>query len=196
MPSKIASVRRTKGQKKVVYTNFEDELGPTKTMDLPQVTAALNMAKFKEKARQFLKVHESHISLQRLRRNQPLTPTDLVELEKMLVDAGGSVALITQAKEQNSSLGLFIRSLVGLDREAAMEAISSFLTGGKETPDQIEFIHLIIDELTKNGFMEPGWLLEAPYVDIHAEGPFGIFPPQKAAKIVEVLTEIRDRAVA
>ncbi len=62
-----------KGQKKIVYTDFEDELGEMTPIELPQVTAGLNMAKFKEKARQFLKVHESHLSLQRLRRNQPLT---------------------------------------------------------------------------------------------------------------------------
>jgi len=60
-----------KGQKKVVYTDFEDELGQTTTIDLPQVTAGLNMSKFREKVRQFLKAHESHLSLQRLRRNQP-----------------------------------------------------------------------------------------------------------------------------
>ena len=51
------------------------------------------MGKFREKARQFLKAHESHVSLQRLRRNQPLTPTDLLELQRMLVEAGGTKPL-------------------------------------------------------------------------------------------------------
>lgn len=54
----------------------------------------VTLAKFKDKARQFLKAHESHLSLQRLRRNQPLTPSDLVELGKMPVQAGGSVEVI------------------------------------------------------------------------------------------------------
>ena len=67
-----------KGQKKVVYTDFEDELGDSTAVELPQVTAGLNMSKFREKARQFLKAHESHLSLQRLRRNQPLTASDLM----------------------------------------------------------------------------------------------------------------------
>lgn len=35
-----------------------------------------------------------HLTLQRLRRNQPLTPSDLDELGKMLVDAGGSTEVI------------------------------------------------------------------------------------------------------
>lgn len=109
-----------KEQKKVVYTDFEDEFGEGAVIDLPQVTAGLNLAKFKEKARVFLKEHESHLALQRLRRNQPLTPTDLKELERMLVQAGGTQPSMTEVK--NARLGVFVRSLVGLDREAAMQA--------------------------------------------------------------------------
>ena len=185
-----------KGQKKIVYTDFEDELGEATTVDLPQVTAGLNMAKFREKARQFLKAHESHLSLQRLRRNQPLTTLDLSELEKMLVQAGGSQALIEEAKEKSHGLGIFIRSLVGLDREAAMQAFSGFITGTTATPDQIEFVELIVKELTQNGVMDAERLFQSPFTDLNAQGPIGIFPPAKVSQIVEVLNSIRERAVA
>ena len=185
-----------KGQKKIVYTDFEDELGDMTTIDLPQVTAGLNMAKFKEKARVFLKEHESHLSLQRLRRNQSLTPTDLDELEKMLLAAGGSKTLIDEAKEQSQGLGLFIRSLVGLDREAAMQAFSEFLQGGTASPDQIEFINLIVQELTQNGVMPAERLFQSPFTDVNAQGPLGVFPPAKVTQIVAVLDDIKARAVA
>jgi len=180
----------------VVYSNFEDEIGESTVIDLPQVTAGLNMAKFKEKARVFLKVHEAHISLQRLRRNQPLTPSDLAELEKMLVDAGGSPELIHEAKEKSHGLGLFIRSLVGLDYEAAMQAFSDFISGTTATANQIEFINLIVQELTQNGVMEPDRLFQSPFTDLNAQGPLGVFPPAKVTQIVEVLEAIRERAVA
>ena len=185
-----------KGQKKIVYTDFEDELGDMTAIDLPQVTAGLNMAKFKEKARVFLKEHESHLSLQRLRRNQSLTPTDLDELEKMLLAAGGSKTLIDEAKEQSQGLGLFIRSLVGLDREAAMQAFSEFLQGGTASPDQIEFINLIVQELTRNGIMPAERLFQSPFTDVNAQGPLGVFPQARVTKIVEVLETIRGRAAA
>jgi len=185
-----------KTQKKVVYTHFEDELGEHQEIGLPQVTAGLNMGKFKEKARVFLKAHESHISLQRLRRNQPLTASDLLELERMLLDAGGTESLINDAKEKSHGLGIFIRSLIGLDREAAMQAFSEFLMGTTATPNQIEFINLIVHELTQNGVMEPGRLFESPFTDLNAQGPLGVFPPAKVSQIVEVLAQIRDRAVA
>lgn len=185
-----------KGQKKVVYSNFEDEIGEGTSIELPQVTAGLNMAKFKEKARQFLRAHESHISLQRLRSNQPLTSMDLVELEKMLVEAGGSPEQINEAKEQSNGLGVFIRSLVGLEREAAMQAFGGFINGTTTTPNQIEFIDLIVQELTQNGVMEAERLFQSPYTDLNAQGPLGVFPKATVAKIMEVLKVIRDRAAA
>jgi len=185
-----------KGQKKIVYTDFEDELGVPTTIDLPQVTAGLNMAKFKEKARVFLREHESHLALQRLRRNQALTLTDLDELEKMLTAAGGTPELISEAKAKSSGLGLFIRSLVGLDREAAMQAFSEFLQGGTATADQIEFINLIVQELTQNGVMATERLFQSPFTDVNAQGPLGVFPPARATKIVQVLDEIHARAAA
>lgn len=185
-----------KGQKKIVYTNFEDDIGDGTTVDLPQVTAGLNMAKFKEKARVFLKAHEAHISLQRLRRNQPLTATDLVELEKMLIEAGGSAELIGEAKEKSHGLGLFIRSLVGLDYEAAMQAFSKFINGTTVTPNQIELINLVVQELTQSGVMEPDRLFEQPFTNLHSAGPMGIFPQAIVLQIVQVLEGIRERAAA
>jgi type I restriction enzyme R subunit len=182
-----------KGQKKVVYTDFEDELGEAVRIDLPQVTSGLNMAKFKEKARVFLREHESHVALQRLKRNQALTPTDLAELERMLLDAGATQPLLAEAKVQG--LGLFIRSLVGLDREAAMQAFSALLQGSKATPEQIEFIELIVEELTQTGVVMPERLFESPFTDVNAQGPLAVFMPAQVTQIVEVLTEIRSRAV-
>ena len=185
-----------KGEKKVVYTNFEDEMGEAVAVTLPQVTSGLNMGKFKEKAQAFLKAHASHLSLQRLRRNQPLTPTDLNELEKMLLDAGGTPSLIAEARTQCQGLGLFVRGLVGLDHEAAMQAFSAFINGTTATPPQIEFIHLVVQELTRNGVMEPERLFQSPFTDLSAQGPIGVFPPAAVTQIVGVLKQIRERAVA
>ena len=185
-----------KGQKSVVYSDFEDELGETTTVTLPQVTAGLNMSKFRDKARQFLKAHESHLSLQRLRRNQPLTPSDLIELELMLVQAGGTRSLIDEAKQKSSGLGIFVRSLVGLDREAANLAFSDFIQGTTATPDQIEFINLIVEELTHVGVMAPDRLFQSPFTDVNAQGPLGVFPSAKVTRLVEVLETIRQSAVA
>ena len=185
-----------KVQKKIVYTNFEDEIGEASTINLPEVTAGLDMAKFKEKARQFLKQHESHLALQRLKRNQPLTKTDLEELEKMLTAAGGSAPLIKAAAEKSHGLGLFVRSLVGLDREAAMGAFSEFIKDGQATANQIEFIEMVVSELVQNGIVEPSRLFESPYIAFNSQGPVGVFPPESVKKMFAVLEQIKHGANA
>lgn len=185
-----------RSKKKVVYTDFEDELGDETSIDLPEVGTGMDLAKFREKARQFLRAHESHISLQKLRRNQPLTASDLSELEYMLVEAGGTQELIDQAKQQSHGLGIFIRSLVGLEREAAKQAFSEFITGTAATANQIEFIDLVVQYLTENGVMEPDRLYESPFIDISPLGPEGLFPSARVDQMVKVLSEIIVRAAA
>lgn len=71
---------------------------------------------------------EDHISLHKLCRSAPLTETDLVELERMLSENGElDEAALSRSVDQAEGLGLFVRSLVGLDRAAAVEAMSGFL---------------------------------------------------------------------
>ena len=185
-----------KSKKKVVYTDFIDELGTETTFDLPEVANGLDMARFKDKARQFLKAHEGHLALQRLRRGQALTPTDLLELERMLADAGGTPELIQKAAADKFGLGIFIRSLVGMEREAVAQAFSEVIAGTQVTADQIEFIELIVSELTTNGVLEAGRLYESPFLDISPQGPEGLFPVAKVDRMVQVLEEIRQRAAA
>ncbi len=185
-----------KGKRVVVYTDFEDELGEGAAIALPGVGTGMNLLKFKDKARQFLKAHESHLSLQRLRRNQPLTPSDLEELGRMLVEAGGSQEVIQQATEQSQGLGIFIRSLVGLDRETASQAFSQFVIGTTVTASQLEFVNLIVQYLTENGVMDAARLYESPFTDISQHGPEALFLPSRVTEMIQVLDEIRERAVA
>ncbi len=114
----------------------------------------------------------------------------------MLVEAGGSPDVIKLATEQNHGLGIFIRSLVGLDRETAKQALSQFVVGGAATASQIEFIGLIVDELTANGVMDVSRLYQAPFTDVNSLGPEAVFPAAKVTEIVRVLDDIRERARA
>ncbi|MGH3968611.1 MAG: type I restriction-modification enzyme R subunit C-terminal domain-containing protein, partial [Mycobacterium sp.] len=139
--------------------------------------------------------HQDHVALQRLRRNKPLTPDDLASLEQMLVDSGtGEPADIAQAKEQAHGLGLFIRSLVGLERQAAVEAFDAYLDGTKFTADQIRFVNLIVTELTANGVVEPARLYESPYIDHAPTGPDTVFPETDVDNIVEILRTVKANA--
>jgi type I restriction enzyme R subunit len=77
-----------------------------------------------------------------------------------------------------------------------MQAFSELLQGSTATSDQIESIELVVQELTLNGLMEADRLFQSPFTDIDSQGPLGIFPPAKVSPLVEVLADIRRRAVA
>lgn len=80
------------------------------------------------KVRQFLNQHRDHISIRKLRRNEQLTPMDLTELERIFVDEGVAGDEDLDRIRGEGGIGLFIRSLVGLEREAAKEALAGFMT--------------------------------------------------------------------
>lgn len=95
----------------------------------------------------------------------------------MLHEAGGSDGDIAQARERHQSLAAFVRSLVGLDREAAQQAFAHLLAGTTINASQIEFIGEVVNHLTEHGAMPAERLYESPFTDIHAQGPDGLFAP-------------------
>lgn len=93
-------------------------------------------------------------------------------------------------------LGLFIRSLVGLDREAAVRAFAGFIAGRTLSANQLEFIDMIIEHLTACGAMDARLLYDSPFTDLNPMGLGGVFSGPDAAAVVSILDDVRRRAVA
>lgn len=178
-----------------LYTNFADELGELRELDAAALLSRDEFQQFRLRAREFLRAHEDHLTMQRLRRNQQLTPADLDELQRFLLSHGvGTEQAIQRAAEESNGLGLFIRSLVGLDRNAAKELFAEFLAEGTHTATQIRFINELIDELTSRGVMDPVRLYDPPYSDLAPMGPEALFSSKEAGEIFDLLSLIQQRA--
>ena len=145
-----------KRQRKPVYTDFEDVMGGEIGITLPGFAVGTDQAKFVAKARAFLRQHLDHVVVAKLRMNKPLTASDLAELELLLSKSRtGEPDDIRRATDAAKGLGLFVRSLVGMDRSAAKEALAGFITGKTFSANQLEFVNLVVDYLTEHGVMEP-----------------------------------------
>ena len=178
-----------------VYTDFEDEIGEATEVGFDQFTPQDTSARFRAKARHFMRRHQDHVAIHKLRRNQQLTPTDLDELERMLRESGGTAEDLAKAKADADGLGLFVRSLVGLDRAAAKEAFAGFLAGRALTASQMEFVGMVVDHLTENGVVEAGRLYESPYTDLSPLGIEGVFAGGLASDFFAVLAAVRRHAL-
>jgi type I restriction enzyme R subunit len=187
-----------KQKRKPVYSDFEDEIGGESGVALPGFSSDGSFAKFRAKVQVYLRAHQDHIAVHKLRTNRPLTPGDLVELERMLAESGvGTPEDIERAKtESRGGLGLFVRSLVGLDREAAKAALAGFLTGKTLGANQIEFVNLIVNHLTEHGVMEARRLYESPFTDLTPSGPEGLFSEHAVGELIAILDRVRGTAVA
>ena len=186
-----------KRQRKPVYTDFEDLIGSETEFELGGFAAGTDYEKFLAKARAFLQQHLDHVAIHKLRSNKPLTASDIAELERILNESGlGEPDDLRRAAEESQGLGLFVRSLVGMDRGAAKEAMASFLAGKRLTANQIEFVNLIVTHLTEHGAVEPGRLYESPFTDLTPKGPDGLFSAADLNELMRVLEAVRASAVA
>ena len=186
-----------KQSRKPVYSDFVDELGVQIDVELPGFKTGDDFERFRAKARSFLLAHKDHVAIHKLRMNRALTAADLAELERMLGESGiGGPEDINRAKETSHGLGLFVRSLVGLDREAAKAALGGFVAGKSLAANQIEFVNLIVNHLTEHGVMEAGLLYESPFTDLTPRGPDGLFSSVQVNELIGVLDRVRTTAMA
>ena len=167
-----------KSKRKIVYTHFEDEIVGVRedaAIYMPKMTGS----QYAKKVEEYLRSHQDEIAIQRLRNNQPLTPTDLQSLEKTLLSIGEDEGqrLLTSMLHLHEvpTLAHLVRRIVGMDRSAAKAAFATFLADRSLSAHQMRFVELVIDQLTVRGFMEPAALYEAPFSSIHAGGPEGLF---------------------
>ncbi|MDP2094422.1 MAG: DEAD/DEAH box helicase family protein [Hydrogenophaga sp.] len=183
--------------RKQLYTDFEDQLGELSEVVLPLGGSAGDFERFRTKVRAFLRAHEDHMALHKLRRNLPLTPADLAELDRMLAASGtGTAQEFERAATESHGLGLFVRSLVGLDRQAATEALGGFLQDKTLGSNQLEFLNLVVNHLTERGVVNPALLYEPPFTGYAPQGPDGLFTSAQVDQLFQTLDRIRATALA
>ncbi|PWN57759.1 DEAD/DEAH box helicase family protein [Abyssibacter profundi] len=179
-----------------VYTALQDEIGEATEVELLDATTGINLARYRRKVEAFIRDHEQHIAIERLKRNIALTPQDLNELERFVYesDVVGGRDQFVEAFGEDRSLAALIRSMVGLDRSAAMQAFSEYLDESRYSSTQIRFVQMIIEHLTRNGLMDPGQLYEPPFSGLHHDGVEGVFADAEVDALISCLQAVNQVA--
>lgn len=184
-----------KEKRVIVYSNFEDKLTSSVVSDaLVTYTMSDN---YKQRVERYVRENEGNPVIRKLKQNIPITSSELQQLENLLFDGkerGTKEDFIKTHGQQ--PLGKFIRSIIGLDVNAAKAAFSDFLNAGNLTADQIRFINMLIDYLTKNGIIEADMLFDEPFTKFHTQGIAGLFDDDTTIKIIAILNHINANAAA
>ena len=144
-------------------TNFEDDILSVEWKDSELENDELK--NYKAKAEYYIRQHQDHLVIAKLKRNKPLNENDVAALEEILWKEVG-----TRQEYENEygkkPLGEFVREIVGLDMNAAKEAFAEFLTGNQLDSRQIYFVNQIVEYIVHNGMMKDlSVLQETPFTD-------------------------------
>ena len=109
---------------------------------------------YKQSVLDFLSQNRNLPVLQKIYGMEQLTVGDIAELERILWQELGSkkdYEKFTNGMLCGSNVGIFIRSLVGVDRKNAVRRFSEFISGNKLTAEQEDFLNTIIAYVCENG---------------------------------------------
>jgi len=182
-------------ERPLIYTDFEDTLGPVTDVTLVVGSPGVDRNRFRSKALVFLRAHLDDAVLFKVRHGKQLTALDLEALEAIMRDSGefttGELQLVMT---EGAGLGLFVRTLLGLDRTAAQDALADFIAGQTFNANQLAFLDLLVTQLTMRGIVDPGLLFEDPFTGLAPTGPQALFTNAQVADLVVVLTRVRQTA--
>ena len=174
-----------------LYTNFKDEVGNFEEVEI--LTQYQELGAYKKRVEKFIRDNQHHITIHRIRNNKPITEQEIEELERLLagIDQNGNKELLVKVTK-GQPLAAFIRSILGLDINAAKEAFAGFLSKGNMSATQISFINAIIDYFSVNGTIDKKMLFDKPFTDIDYRGISGVFSNEETAKVISIIDQLNE----
>ena len=128
-----------------------------------------------------------------MRNNLPLLPEDYLALTAILMKDLGNPEDY-QREFGDTPLGLLVRKVSKMEREAAMKAFSSFINEQNLNQQQIVFVHKIVDYVVENGYIESIKVLMLPPFD-KPQNFLRLFSDAERKLLMQIMDSIRDNAV-
>ena len=178
-----------------VYTDFSDELPLDKVTEVDVMGTYTSLKSYKDRVEAFIRKNRSHLVIDKLYKNLPITAKELEVLEAFLLKEAleSKDRFIKEYGEQ--PLGKFVRNIVGLDIEVTNQLFAEFITKGNLNANQITFVQKIISYLNQKGVIEKQLLTQSPFNEQHDQGIFGIFPEEdKFETIIRVINQVNQNA--
>ena len=149
--------------------------------DAPEHT--LPSLTYKERVIDYISKNRKHPVLEKIRNMQQLTPDDILSLEHICWKELGTKEEYRNYVRRGGlicgdSVAAFLRSIVGVNREKALELYSKYLNDSQLNPEQEEYVKCVLDYVCSNGDILPATLYkEEPFSDWDLQSFFNVKTP-------------------
>ncbi|MFD7053846.1 DEAD/DEAH box helicase family protein [Streptomyces mirabilis] len=191
---RLARLTDPKVKRNVVYTDFVDEFGDISEAEIQGMPQGTDEQRFKQKARAYLLRHEDQPVVRKLRLNEQITELDLASLEEIFLAEAVASPEDLDSVRSSGGLGLFVRGLCGLDRQAAQKTFEAFCAGKQLGSRQLDFLTLIIDTVVKRGVLGLGDLYEDSFADLAPGGPDDLFTGDELENLKVIFNKLERTA--
>lgn len=130
--------------------------------------------------------------LQKIHRNEPVTPAELDTLTSTILTQhpGVDLAVLNEFYQRTAQqLHTTIRELIGMDPLAVESHFTKFLHAHPQlTHKQVQFMNLLKTYISQHGGIEDvSKLYDAPFDSVSPEGIDGVFKPEDADELIALL---------
>ncbi|MDO5523543.1 MAG: DEAD/DEAH box helicase family protein, partial [Bacteroidia bacterium] len=135
-------------EKKTFIIDIEDEMTDGEAVGKPRLIVS-----YKQKVLEYLSENSDNPVIQKIKNLEQLTNSDIRQLEKVLWQELGSKDDYEKytANKIYGNVAIFIRSLVGIERETALQKFSQFIDTNTLNTAQLEYLKSILDYVSVNG---------------------------------------------
>lgn len=175
---------------KIVFTDLHDvriNTGNSESLPLPT-----SSEEYKERVNSYILKNKDTLAIRKLRQNTPLTKKEFESLENVFIRELGSKADYEKTFA-DKPVGLLIREVAKLDKEAADKAFATFLNENFLTQQQSAFVKTIVDYVVQNGYIDPVKLNSAPFD--RPQKLVNLFDGSKQKKLIKIIETMKDNAV-
>jgi len=143
----------------------------------PEVKPVQTTQTYNAKVREFLEENkETNEALRKILHLEPLTEIDIHELEKLLwVELGSEedYRKLVGTRIYGGNIAAFIRTVIGVDMNAAIKKLETLLNEESLNADQINVLRLLLDYVCENGDIDRTVLQDEQFEDIDWQEVFG-----------------------
>ena len=149
-----------KNDTEIYYTSFTDEV--LQVIEKPGEYRVSDLHSYRKKVNNYLKKHQDDLVVFKLRNNKSLRDTDFKHIEKLLWHDLGTEDEYKKEFGDKPLMNL-VAGLVGLERSAANELFSEFISDQSLNINQMEFVTLIVNHIVENGGLDKSILNDHPF---------------------------------